>query len=108
MNPNKPVTWLRRFMKEHKVDYVKDAYLEEIHFTKDKTTDVSLKYRLWSLKIQGATKQQIQQNLVLHRKVLKERSSNFERKTTPQPAYEAQDITKFVYASPIQCQYPWP
>ena len=36
VNPNKRVIWLRRFMKTHKVDYVKDSYLEGIHFTQDK------------------------------------------------------------------------
>ena len=33
VNPNKSVFWLRRFMKERDVDYVKDSYLEGIHFT---------------------------------------------------------------------------
>ena len=40
--------------------------------------------------------------------MLKERSSNFERNTIPQPACEAPDTIQFGYASPIQCQYPWP
>ena len=31
-NPSKPVIWLRRFMKAHSVDYVKDSYLERIQF----------------------------------------------------------------------------
>ena len=106
VNHNKPVIWLRRFMKAHNVDYVKDSYLEGIHFTQDETTDVSLKHRLWFFKLQGATQQQIQQSLALHRKVVKEGSSNIERNTIPQPAYEAPDTTQFGYASPIQCQYP--
>ena len=44
VNPNKPVIWLRRFMKAHNLDYVKDSYLEIIRFTQDETTDVSLKH----------------------------------------------------------------
>ena len=83
VNPNKPVIWLRRFMKAHNVDYVKDSYLEGIHFTQDETTDVSLKHLLWFLKLQGATQQQIQKSLAQHRKVLKEGSSNFERNKIP-------------------------
>ena len=70
-SPNKPEIWLRRFMKAYNVDYVKDSYLEGIKFTQDETTDVSLTPRLWLLKLQGATKQQIQQSLALYRKVLK-------------------------------------
>ena len=57
VNPNKPVIWLRRFMNSHNIDYVKSSYLEGIHFTQDKTTDVSLNHRLWFLKLQGATQQ---------------------------------------------------
>ena len=72
VNPNKSVIWLRSLMKAHKVDYVTDSYLEGIHFTQDGTTDVSLKLRLWLLKLQNATQQQIQQSLALHRNVLKE------------------------------------
>ena len=34
-NPNKPVIWLRSFMKANNVDYVKDMYLKEIQFTQD-------------------------------------------------------------------------
>ena len=30
VNTNKSVIWLRRFMKAHNVDYVKDSYLEGI------------------------------------------------------------------------------
>ena len=59
LNPNKPVIWLRRFMKAHDVDYVKDSYLEGIHFTQDETTAVSLKHRLLFHKLQGVTQQQI-------------------------------------------------
>ena len=40
--------------------------------------------------------------------MLKEGSSNFGRNTIPKPAHEAPDTTQFGYASPIQCQYPWP
>ena len=94
-------------MKAHNVDYVKDSYLEGIQFTQNETTDVSLKHRLWILKLQGATQQHIQQSLALHRKVLKDGSSNFERNAIPQPAYETPVTTKFDYASPIQPQYPW-
>ena len=108
VNPNKAVIWLRRFMKALNVDYVKDSYLEGIQFPKDETTDVSLKYRLWFLKLQGPAQQQIQQSLTLHRKVLKKGSSNFERNITPQQAYEAPDTTRFGYAFPTQCRYPWP
>ena len=57
VNPNKPVTWLQIFMKIHNIDYVKGSYLGGIHFTQDETTDVSLKHRLWLLKLQGATQQ---------------------------------------------------
>ena len=42
INPNKVVIWLRRFMKEYNVDYVKDSFLEGIHFTQDETIDASL------------------------------------------------------------------
>ena len=76
---NKPVILVRRFMKEHNVDYVKDSYLEDIQFTQDETTDASLKLRLLYLRLQGATMQKIQQSLTLHRKMLKEGSSDFER-----------------------------
>ena len=50
VSPSKPVIWLRRFMKVHRVDYVKDSYLKGIHFTQYETTDVSLEPRLWVLK----------------------------------------------------------
>ena len=30
VNPNKLELWLRRFMKAHNIDYVKDSYLEGI------------------------------------------------------------------------------
>ena len=33
VDPNKPVICLRRFMKAHNVEYVKDSYLKGIHFT---------------------------------------------------------------------------
>ena len=75
------------------VYYVKDSYLEGIHVKQDETTDVSLKDCLCVLKFLGATQQQIQQD--------------FERNKIIQPAYGAPGITKFGYASPIQCQYPW-
>ena len=81
--PSKAEIWLRKFMKAHNVDYVKDSYLEGIEFTQDKATDVSLKQQLWFLKLQGATQSLIQQSLTLYAKVLKERSSNFERKMIP-------------------------
>ena len=68
-------------MKAHNIDYGKDSYLEGLHFTKDETTDVPLKHRLRFLKLQGVIQQQIQQGLALHRKVLKEGSSDFERNT---------------------------
>ena len=58
-------------MKAQNVDYVKDSYLEGIHFKQDETTDVLLKQRLLFLKLQGETQQQIQQSLALHRKMLK-------------------------------------
>ena len=51
VNPNKPVICLRIFMKAQNVDYVKNSYLEGIHLTKDETTDVSLKHRLWFLEL---------------------------------------------------------
>ena len=76
VNPSKPEVWLRRFMKIHNIDYVKDSYLEGIQFTQDETIDVSLKHGLWLLKLQGVTLQQMQQSLELHRKVLREWSSN--------------------------------
>ena len=60
-------------MKEHSFEYVKDSYLEGIQFTKGETTDVSLRHRLWFLKLQDATNQQIQESLKLQLKVLKER-----------------------------------
>ena len=46
VSPNKLGIWLQRFMKAQNVDYVKDLYLEDNHFTQDETTDVSLKHRL--------------------------------------------------------------
>ena len=46
VSPNKPVIWLRRFMKAHNVDYTKDSYLERKLFMQDETTVVSLKHRL--------------------------------------------------------------
>ena len=82
-------------MKAHNVDYGKDSYLEGIHFMQDETSDVSLKNRLWLLKLQEATQQQIQKSLALHRKALKEWSSNFERNTISQPAYAAPDTMQF-------------
>ena len=54
VNPKKPVIWLLRFIKEHGLDCVKDSYLEDIHFAQDVDTDVSLKHRLWFLKLQSA------------------------------------------------------
>ena len=42
-NANKPVIWLRRFMKTLEVDYVKDSYQDRLQFTRDESTDVSLK-----------------------------------------------------------------
>ena len=102
MNSNKPVIWLWRFMKAHKADYVKVSYLEGIHFKQDRTTDVSLKQRLWLLRLQDEKPKKTQQSLALHRKVLKEGSSNLERNTTPQPAYEAPDTKHFCYASPAR------
>ena len=66
-NPKKQVIWLRIFIKAHYVDYVKDSYLEGMQFTQNETTDVSLKQRLWLLKLQGATQKQIQQSFALHR-----------------------------------------
>ena len=39
-NPNKPIIWLRRFLKDHNVDYVKNSYLEGILFMQDEVTDV--------------------------------------------------------------------
>ena len=80
-------------MKAHNVGYVKDSYLEGINFTQDVPTDVSLKHRLWILKLNGATQKQIQQNLALRRKVLKEWSSNFKHSTTTQPVDEVPDTT---------------
>ena len=66
MNPNKPVIWLQRLMNEYSVDYIKDLYLEDIHFMQDKPSDESLKHRLLFLKLQDATQQHIQQSLKLH------------------------------------------
>ena len=63
LNPNRPEICLRRFMKAHSVDYIKETYSEGIHFTRDETTPVSLKHPLWLLKLQGATEQKIQQVL---------------------------------------------
>ena len=71
-------------MKAHNVACAKDSCLEGIHFTQDETTEALLKHRIWLLKLQGATQQQTQQSLALHRKVLEEGSSNFERYTIPQ------------------------
>ena len=85
--------------------YVKDSYQKGTKFTQDETTDVSLKHRHWFFKLQGATLQQIQQSLMLHLKVLKEGSSNFESNTILQPAYETRDTTQVGYVSSIQPQY---
>ena len=41
-------------MKAYNIDYVKESYLEGIHFTEDETADVLLKKRLLFLKLQGA------------------------------------------------------
>ena len=68
-NPSKLGTCFGRFMKAHKVDFVKYSYLEGLRFTLDETLDVSLKHHLWFLKLQGTAQQQIQHSLVLHRKV---------------------------------------
>ena len=76
VNLNKPVMWLRRYMKTHNVDYVKDWYLEGTYFTQDETTDVSLKQCLWFLKLQGETQKRIQKSSALYRKVLREGPSN--------------------------------
>ena len=54
-SPKKLVIWLRRFMMAHNVDYVKESYLEGIQFMQDEVTDVSLKHRLWFLRLQDAT-----------------------------------------------------
>ena len=51
-----------KIMKVHNGDYVKDPYLEGIDFTQDETTDVSMKHRLWFLKLQDATHLQIQKS----------------------------------------------
>ena len=57
VSPNKPEVWLQGFMNAHNVDYVKDSYLESIHFTPGENTDASLKRHLWFLKLQGTTQQ---------------------------------------------------
>ena len=77
VNPNKLVIWLRRFMKAHNIDYVKDSYPEGVHFTPEETTDVSLKHRLSFLGLRGETQQQIQQSLALRRKEAKRRIFKF-------------------------------
>ena len=94
-NLNKPVIWLRRFIKAHNVNHVKDSYLEGIQFTQDEATDVSLKQRLLFFKLKGVTQPQIQQSLALHSIILKEISPNFERNMIPQSAYEAPITTPF-------------
>ena len=58
-NTNKPVIWLRKFMKEHSADYVKDSYIEGIQFTQDEATDMPLKHRLRFLKLRVVTQAQI-------------------------------------------------
>ena len=60
----------------------------------DEVTDVSLKRPLWFLKLKCATQLQIQQSLVLHRKVLKEGTSNIERNLIPQPTFESHQVCK--------------
>ena len=45
-NHRKPVIGIRRFMKTQNVDYGKFSYLEDIHFTQEDATGVSLKHRL--------------------------------------------------------------
>ena len=32
-DPNEPVIWLRKFMKEQNINYVKESHLEGIQFT---------------------------------------------------------------------------
>ena len=39
-NHNQPVIWLRRFMKAHNVNYVKELYQEELQFTQDEASDM--------------------------------------------------------------------
>ena len=95
-------------MNAHGVDFDNDSLLESTHFIQDETTDILLKHCLCFLKLHGATQKQIQQCLALHRKVLKEGSSNLERNNIAQPVYEGLDTTQHGYATPIQCQYPWP
>ena len=70
-NPDKPVIWLRIFMKAHIVNYVKESYLEGEQFMQDELAEVSLKHRLWLLKLQRASQLQIQQSLALDRKFWK-------------------------------------
>ena len=93
-------------MKAHNVDYVTESYLEGLQFMQNEATDVSLKYTIWFLKLKSATQRQNQQSLVLHCKVLKEGSSNFERNPIPKIAYDAQITTPSSYTPPVQRQYP--
>ena len=106
VSPNNSVLWLRRLMKAQNINYANDSYLEGIHITRDEKTDVSQKHRLWFLKLKGAIHQQIEKSLAQYRKMLIERSSNFERSTILRPKYKAPDTKQFCYASPIQFQYP--
>ena len=101
------IIWIRRFMKAHNIDCAKDSHLEGILLTQYETTDASLKYRLWLLKLKATTKPQIQQSLEQQRKLLKEGCSNFETKSILQPAYESSITTQYGNAYLIQPQYSW-
>ena len=94
-------------MKEHNIDYVNDSYIEGLQLTEDEATDVSLKHRLWFLKLQGVTQAQTQQSLALLRKIMKEGSSNFKRNTIQLSAQGAQITIPFGYTPLVQPQHPW-
>ena len=50
-NVNKPIIWLRIFMKAHGVDYVGDSYKEGLQFTSNEATDDSFRQHLWFLEL---------------------------------------------------------
>ena len=68
---------------------------------------MSLKHRLWFLKLKDTTQPHIQQILGLHLKLLKEGSSNIEHNLIPLPSNEAQITETLGYTPPVQPQYPW-